>query len=217
MAQIFLSYASADRKRAEVLKDWFEGLGWSVFWDREIPPGKDWESYLLTHLDQATCVVVLWTPAAYESERVIKEATAALERGRLVQIKGTGLPAPAPFDAIQGLPFQAWAAEEDHPQMARLIKEVARRLGGVPPPSDVVARSGSPSNADRYEVASAVFHYCAAMMTFRLRQIAGTPQSAEALASAYRELERVLMPIAHEELHDMIRHLDNALPPPAES
>ncbi|MGH6905280.1 MAG: toll/interleukin-1 receptor domain-containing protein [Geminicoccaceae bacterium] len=61
MAQIFLSYSSADRVRAEVLKNWFESLGWSVFWDREIPPGESWESYLLAHLDQADCVVVLWT------------------------------------------------------------------------------------------------------------------------------------------------------------
>jgi hypothetical protein len=65
-------------------------------------------------------------------------------------------------------------------------------------------------------VASAVFHYCAAMMTFRLSQIAGTPQSPAALADAYQELERVLMPITHEDLHDMIRHFDNALPPPTE-
>jgi hypothetical protein len=173
MAQIFLSYSSADRNRAEVLKDWFESLGWSVFWDREIPPGENWESYLFAHLDRAACVVVLWTPAAYESDWVIKEATAALERGRLVQIKGTGLPAPPPFDAIQALPFQAWAAEEDHPQMARLIKEVTRRLGGAPPRPDPVPRSPSSSHADRYEVASAVFHHCAAMVTFRLRQIAG--------------------------------------------
>jgi hypothetical protein len=55
------------------------------------------------------------------------------------------------------------------------------------------------------------------MMTFRLRQIAGTPQSAAALAGAYEELERVLMPIAREDLHDMIRHFDDALPPPAET
>ena len=54
------------------------------------------------------------------------------------------------------------------------------------------------------------------MTTFRLRQIAGTPQSAGALAGAYQERERVLAPIAHEELHDMIRHFDDALPPPAE-
>ena len=182
MAQIFLSYSSADRKRAEVLKEWFESLGWSVFWDREIPPGESWESYLLAHLDQADCVVVLWTPAAYESDWVIKEATTALERGRLVQIMGTGLPAPPPFGAIQALPFQAWVAEEDHPQTARLIKEVARRLGGVPLPSAPVIRSGSPLDAERYEVASAVFHYCAAVTTFRLRQIAGTPQSAAAPA-----------------------------------
>jgi hypothetical protein len=79
-----------------------------------------------------------------------------------------------------------------------------------------VTPKGPPSNADRYEVASAVFHYCAAMTTFRLRQIAGTPQSAGALAGAYQERERVLAPIAHEELHDMIRHFDDALPPPAE-
>src|SRR6516225_7327947 len=31
MAEIFVSYKSSDRPRAETLKSWFEGAGWSVW------------------------------------------------------------------------------------------------------------------------------------------------------------------------------------------
>jgi hypothetical protein len=101
--------------------------------------------------------------------------------------------------------------------MPRLLQEVSRPLGAAPPQVAAEAPTPALANAERYEVASAVFHYCAAMITFRLRQIAGTPQSPDALAAAYNELNRVLAPIAREDLHDMIRHVDNALPPPAGS
>ena len=42
MADIFLSYTSSDRPRAEKLKAWFEEAGWSVWIDRDISLGEDW-------------------------------------------------------------------------------------------------------------------------------------------------------------------------------
>ena len=46
MSDIFLSYASEDRDRARELAGVFRTRGWSVFWDRTIPPGKTWDEII---------------------------------------------------------------------------------------------------------------------------------------------------------------------------
>ena len=43
MSDIFISYARADKDRAEHLAEAFSRQGWSVWWDREIPPGKSFD------------------------------------------------------------------------------------------------------------------------------------------------------------------------------
>ena len=43
MSDIFISYASADRDRARLLADALAQKGWSVWWDRTIPPGKEFD------------------------------------------------------------------------------------------------------------------------------------------------------------------------------
>jgi hypothetical protein len=60
MADIFLSYAREDEARAKVLAEALEAEGWSVFWDRAIPPGKTWRKMLDSELEQAGSIVVGW-------------------------------------------------------------------------------------------------------------------------------------------------------------
>ena len=43
MTDIFLSYATVDLERSHPLADALEARGWSVWWDRKIPPGKSYE------------------------------------------------------------------------------------------------------------------------------------------------------------------------------
>jgi hypothetical protein len=60
MTDIFLSYTSSDRPRAERLKAWFEEAGWSVWIDRDINLGEDWAHRIQNELESARLVVVLW-------------------------------------------------------------------------------------------------------------------------------------------------------------
>jgi hypothetical protein len=83
MADIFVSYAREDEPRARVLTAALESRGWSVFWDRRIPDGKDFSAYIQEQLDAARCVVVLWSKASVASPFVRDEATEGLG-GRLV-------------------------------------------------------------------------------------------------------------------------------------
>ena len=81
MADIFISYHSADRPRAEALRRWFEECDWSVWIDREIGIGEGWEQRLQNELEAARLVVVLWSAQARRSEWVQREASAAAADG----------------------------------------------------------------------------------------------------------------------------------------
>ena len=58
---IFLSYAREDQVRVASVMMALEAHGWSVFWDRRIPAGQTWRSHMGQALDQARCVVVVWS------------------------------------------------------------------------------------------------------------------------------------------------------------
>lgn len=49
--EIFVSYSKGDAARVQVLVAAMEREGWKVFWDQEIFPGDDWESYIGVQLD----------------------------------------------------------------------------------------------------------------------------------------------------------------------
>jgi hypothetical protein len=68
MADIFLSYATEDRKIAARLVETLEGVGWSVFWDRVTPVGKSWDRVLEEQLANAGAITPLWSPNSVTSE-----------------------------------------------------------------------------------------------------------------------------------------------------
>ena len=67
MSDIFVSYASEDRSRAQMLTQRLEGRGWSVFWDQTIPFGKTWRQTIEKELINARCVIVLWSKSSIDS------------------------------------------------------------------------------------------------------------------------------------------------------
>ena len=64
MADVFVSYARSDKARVVPLVAAIEAKGWSVWWDRRIPHGKDFNDYIQRQLDAARCIVVLWSKPA---------------------------------------------------------------------------------------------------------------------------------------------------------
>ena len=64
MADIFLSYSREDEARIKSLVTEFEAQGWTVFWDRRIPAGETWRSYIGTALQDARCIVVAWSQSS---------------------------------------------------------------------------------------------------------------------------------------------------------
>jgi hypothetical protein len=84
MSDVFLGYAMEDRHRVEALAQVLEKSGWSVWWDRAIPPGKTFDEVIEVALAEAKCVVVVWSEHSVRSRWVMAEAEEANRRGVMI-------------------------------------------------------------------------------------------------------------------------------------
>jgi hypothetical protein len=124
---VFLSYAHDDVDIARSVSERIGSEQWSVFWDRTIPVGFTWDDIVEGALEAAKCVVVLWSPAASNSEWVRNEAMDGAERRILAPavIKETKI--PLRFRGIQAADLVGWSPQRpDTPGMQALISAVKR-------------------------------------------------------------------------------------------
>jgi len=73
MADIFLSYSSADRKRIQPLHDALTAHGFDVFWDQIVPVGSDWDTWIRERLRDAHVAMVVWSNNSIQSKNVRHE------------------------------------------------------------------------------------------------------------------------------------------------
>ena len=86
MAHIFISYAKEDREQAAAVARALESLGWQVFWDRSILPGKTWDEVIEEAIEAAGCMLVLWSRNSVASEWVRVEAGEGFDRKILIPV-----------------------------------------------------------------------------------------------------------------------------------
>ncbi|MFV1981589.1 MAG: toll/interleukin-1 receptor domain-containing protein, partial [Rhodothermia bacterium] len=86
MKDVFISYAREDSNTAGKLSDALELEGLSVWWDREIPPGKTFDEVITEQLAQSKCVIVLWSNASVSSNWVLDEVSEARSQNKLVPV-----------------------------------------------------------------------------------------------------------------------------------
>ena len=147
MSDIFISYARADKEKAELLANAFSQKGWSVWWDREIPPGKSFDETIENALSSARCVVVLWSKTSVSSRWVKTEAAEGAERGILVPALIDNVKIPLEFKRIEAADLSDWQGESSHREFDQLMRIVAGMVDGSAPvqprqiPTDIEVRS----------------------------------------------------------------------------
>jgi formylglycine-generating enzyme required for sulfatase activity len=130
MSDIFLSYASADVHRVGPLIEALERHGWSVWWDRTIPPGKRFHRVIEEALAAARCVVVVWSRASVDSDWVLSEAEEGRHRDILVPILiDDGVRIPLGFRQIQAARLVDWHGTEPHQEFEKVVLAVMNLLG----------------------------------------------------------------------------------------
>lgn len=139
MSDIFISYKSEDRSRAEILAGALENLedqDWSIWWDREILPGKRFDQIIEEELKKAKCIIVLWSKKSVESDWVLDEAEIGKRRGILVPVLIDDVKIPLGFKRIQAARLINWEGTPSHPEFARLLGAVCDALDKAEPEPD---------------------------------------------------------------------------------
>lgn len=111
MSDIFISYADKDRSETEKLASALESEGWSVWWDRSIPVGKSFEDIIEEALDEAKCVVVIWSKNSVKSQWVRAEVAEAKRQGKLFPLNIDGSNPPLIYRGLQTADFRSWSGE----------------------------------------------------------------------------------------------------------
>jgi hypothetical protein len=125
MANVFLSYAREDGARAALIAHALTGQGWKVWWDRTIPPGRTFDDVIEDALDDAACVVVLWSKASIVSHWVRSEAAEGMRRGILVPAFLENVKIPLEFRRIQSANLTSWNGTMDDPKLEQFLQSVA--------------------------------------------------------------------------------------------
>jgi hypothetical protein len=86
--------------------------------------GEDFSDKINQAIDQATCVVVLWSEASLLRSRWVRpEAFAAWQKAKLHSVKlAEAVSLPIPFNADHAPSLARWAAGEDDPELPRFIE-----------------------------------------------------------------------------------------------
>ena len=145
-SQIFISYAREDRPRVAELAARLEEGGYTVWWDRGIVPGHQFDQVIEREVDSAGCVVVCWSAAAVASEWVKNEAAAGAERGVMIPVQLETVRLPLEFRRRQTVDLSEWHGKVEDPAFQQLLFGVRSVL--MAPQGTSVARV-APSNVPR--------------------------------------------------------------------
>lgn len=136
MVDIFISYSRDNQRDVRLLADKSRALGYSVWWDEELPPHKSYGDVITEKIGMAKAAIVVWSRTAVASEWVRAEADIARNQKKLIQSALDETPPPLPFNQIQFVMLDDWRGEDDHTGW-RKIRESLSELCG--PPGDAAA------------------------------------------------------------------------------
>jgi adenylate cyclase len=132
MADVFISYARADKARVAPLVAAIEARGWSVWWDPEISPGQEFDDRIDIEIDAAKAVLVVWTPTSVVSRWVRGEAREAADRGILVPVRFDGARLPMDVRAIHTTDLDGWGEDPASAPAQECLHALAAMIARAP-------------------------------------------------------------------------------------
>ncbi len=126
-ARLFFSYTRTEIEPARRVIDLLENAGFEVWWDGLLDGGVNYLATTEAALENADCVVVLWSKASVESAWVRDEAQRGRERGCLVPLSLDGTIAPLGFRQIQLLDISGWNGTPGALEAQRIVAAVRRQ------------------------------------------------------------------------------------------
>jgi serine/threonine-protein kinase len=121
MSDVFISYKSEDRRRIQPLVRCLQSDGYSVWWDEQIGTGDVWREKIERELDDAGCVIVVWSKHSVgrEGAFVREEASRAQHRGVYLPVLIDSVSPPLGFGEMQATSLVGWKGNSsDHRYLA---------------------------------------------------------------------------------------------------
>ncbi|MBN1602376.1 MAG: TIR domain-containing protein [Chitinispirillaceae bacterium] len=128
MNEIFISYSRFDRAFTERLAAALEQKGFSVWWDKKIIGGERFDNVITQALQEAKCIIVIWSKKSVGSEWVLGEAEVAKNSGRVIPILIDAVDAPIEFRRIQQINLGNWDGCDDMAEFVYLVESINNML-----------------------------------------------------------------------------------------
>jgi hypothetical protein len=134
MIDIFISYKREDQSHAKALADALSQQGWSVWWDPKLRAGEHIDTAIESALQEAKCVIVLWSSRSVESQYVKAEASYALKNCKLIPaLIEEGVKLPFRFDSIQTAQLSKWDGTDSFSGFTKLVEDLRTIIGTTTP------------------------------------------------------------------------------------
>jgi len=128
MKDLFISYAHEDMERVRSMVALFEANHLSVWWDRSIPAGKSFRDLIQGAIQDARCVVVVWSRHSIASKWVQEEADEGMQREILVPVLFDDVRPPIGFRSIQAADLSHWHGDDEDSALPRLLGDISNVL-----------------------------------------------------------------------------------------
>ncbi len=132
MSDVFISYKAEDRRRVKPLVEALQSEELSVWWDEHIGAGDAWRETIEHQLDDARCVIVIWSKRSVgpDGKFVRDEASRAQRRSTYVPVLIDPVEPPLGFGESQATSLRGWHGDRSDPHYQALLSAVRRQVGG---------------------------------------------------------------------------------------
>ena len=132
MASVFLSYDHEDVACAAHIASALENAGHSVWWDRHIHGGAEFQSEIEKAVEEADAVVVLWSGRSIKSAWVRDEAAEGRDEGKLIPVLLEPVKPPMGFRQFQTIDLSDRRRASGPVQANELLRAVAKITASPP-------------------------------------------------------------------------------------
>ncbi len=129
LADIFISYARADRERVADLAEALSAKGFSIWWDTRLKSGDEYSADIERELNQAAAVIVCWSNNAAGSHWVKDEATIAANQNKLLALSLDGAPPPIGFRQYHCVDLSHADSPLDHALIDEIVAAAEEKTG----------------------------------------------------------------------------------------
>ncbi|WP_422084149.1 toll/interleukin-1 receptor domain-containing protein [Ulvibacterium sp.] len=162
---IFISYKREEVDIARQLKKAIENEGFNVWWDEDIQCGQVWSSVLENAVNNADCMVIIWSSRSIKSRWVMHEASSAITKSIYTPVRIELIKIEAPYDRHQATDLIDWNHNTDHPGFLDLKRRIVEL---IPKPISLTQHALNSIWSSKLLLVSLIFALATSYMLYKL-------------------------------------------------